>query len=705
MNGDRETRPVDELSATEAAEELERLAHEIFHHDALYYRQDVPELSDADYDALRARNAELEAKFPELVRPNSPRHRIGAAPSEQFAKVTHTVAMLSLDNVFDGEDVIEFLKRVRRFLRLEADEPVAVTAEPKIDGLSIALTYDLGHLILGATRGDGNEGENVTANVLTISDIPKHVGDKDFPTRFEVRGEIYMTHKDFAALNERQQTVGLQTYVNPRNTAAGSLRQLDPKITSGRPLKFFGYAWGDASGLPADTQLGIARALSRWGFPVNPLMRLCESADEMLEAYREIEAQRTSLGYDIDGVVYKVNRLDWQDRLSFVSRSPRWAVAHKFTAEKATTLLRDIEIQVGRTGALTPVAKLNPVTVGGVVVQNATLHNEDDVARKDVRVGDTVIVQRAGDVIPQILGVIKEKRPRNSKPFVFPDRCPVCGRHVVREVNPESGKQDVVRRCTGGLVCPAQAVELLKHFVSRNAFDIEGLGSKQVEAFYEECRVQAPGDIFTLRARDAREKIKLKDKEGWGEQSAANLFDAIDARRSIELERLIYGLGIRHVGETTARLLAKAYATFNAFRAAMGEAAAKQDEAYADLINIDGIGEVMANAIVEFFGEAHNQEVLDKLLGQITPLVFTSDASASPVTGKTVVFTGTLKRMSRAEAKAKAERLGAKVAGSVSKKTDYVVAGPAAGSKLKKAQELGLTVLSEEAWSELIGEG
>jgi DNA ligase (NAD+) len=704
VNDKLQAKPVEKLKPDDAETELERLASELAHHDALYYRQDAPEISDADYDELRRRNEAIETRFPDLVRPDSPSHRVGAAPSEQFAKVSHKVAMLSLGNVFSDDDVVDFLNRIRRFLGLEPDETIEVTAEPKIDGLSIALTYDHGQLVQGATRGDGNEGENVTANVETIAEIPKRVADTDYPELFEVRGEIYMSHADFAALNARQEVAGRQTYVNPRNTAAGSLRQLDPKMTAERALKFFGYAWGEVSALPSDTQMGVAQALQRWGFPVNPLMRLCQSADEMLAAYRDIEAQRATLGYDIDGVVYKVNRLDWQERLGFVSRSPRWAVAHKFPAEQATTVLRDIEIQVGRTGALTPVAKLEPVTVGGVVVQNATLHNEDEIVRKDVREGDTIIIQRAGDVIPQVLSVVEDKRPKDSKPFVFPDRCPACGSHAVREVNPKSGKEDVVRRCTGGLICPAQAVERLKHFVSRSAFDIEGLGSKQIEAFYEEGRVLKPADIFTLKARDDVSQEKLEDREGWGELSAANLFAAIDLRREIELDRLIYSLGVRHVGETTGRILAKSYSTFEAFRAAMVEAGDRQSDAFADLNNIDGIGEVVASAIVEFFAEHHNAEALDSLLAEIAPLPFEMDQTDSPVAGKTVVFTGSLERMSRSEAKARAERLSAKVAGSVSAKTDYVVAGPGAGSKLKKAEELGLTVLSEDAWYELIGE-
>ncbi|GBF25233.1 DNA ligase [bacterium MnTg02] len=696
---------VEDLTEAEARKELARLAKDVARHDRLYYQQDAPAVSDADYDALRARNASIEARFPELARPDSPSQRVGAAPAEHFAKVKHALPMLSLGNAFEDSDVTDFADRVRRFLGLSGDAALDMTAEPKIDGLSISLRYEEGELVLGATRGDGSQGENVTANVRTIGDIPNRVTAKDFPDIFEVRGEIYMTHDDFAALNARQQAAGQQPYVNPRNTAAGSLRQLDTKITAERPLRFFAYAWGEASALPADTQMGVIEAFKRWKFPVNPLMRLCGSVDEMLEVYRTIEGTRATFGYDIDGVVYKVNRLDYQERLGFVSRAPRWAVAHKFPAEKATTRLHDIEIQVGRTGALTPVAKLEPVTVGGVVVQNASLHNEDEIARKDVRIGDTVIIQRAGDVIPQILGPVLEKRPKGAKPFIFPTICPACGSHAVREVNPKTGKEDVVRRCTGGLICPAQAVERLKHFVSRNAYDIEGLGAKQVEAFYKEDRIKSPADIFTLEIRDERAEDKLKDKEGFGDLSVRNLFAAIDTRRTISLDRFIYALGIRHVGETTARVLAKSYGTAEALQEALDTAADKESDAYAELVNIDGIGEVVGEAIVEFFAEAHNQEAVAALLEQVTPDAYEVEETDSPVAGKTVVFTGTLEQVTRSEAKALAERLGAKVAGSVSKKTDYVVAGPGAGSKRKKAEELGVMILSEAEWLELVGEG
>ena len=696
--------PVDRLSEAEAAAELERLAGEIAHHDALYYRQDQPEISDAEYDALRERNAAIEARFPHLVREDSPSVRVGAAPVEAFGKVMHAVPMLSLGNVFDDEGVRDFLERIRRFLGLETVEGLAFTAEPKIDGLSITLRYEKGRLVQGATRGDGYQGENVTANVRTIPDIPKAIRARSFPDPFEVRGEIYMSRAAFQRLNEGQADRGERTFANPRNAAAGSLRQLDPAITASRPLQFFAYGWGEAPELPADTQWGIYRAMADWGFPLNPLAKLTSAVEEMLDTYRDIESGRAGLDYDIDGVVYKLDRLDLQQRLGFVSRSPRYAVAHKFPAEKATTTLRDIEIQVGRTGALTPVAKLEPVTVGGVVVQNATLHNEDEIARKDVRIGDTVIVQRAGDVIPQILGVVEGKRPKGTKRFSFPTVCPACGSHAVREVNPVTGKEDVVRRCTGGLICPAQRVERLKHFVSRNAFDIEGLGEKHIKAFYDDGLIQSPQDIFTLAGRDRRSTTRLEAREGWGETSAAKLFAAIEARRRVKLDRFIYALGIPHVGEITGRLLARAYGSIEAFRDAMLAAARdRAGEAYAELDNIEGIGPTVAEAIADFFAEPHNVEVVDELLREVRPEPLEAIDHASPISGKTVVFTGTLEKMTRPEAKARAERLGAKVAGSVSKKTDYVVAGPGAGSKLKDAERLGLKVLSEDEWLALIG--
>jgi DNA ligase (NAD+) len=698
-----ETKPAANLDEAEAASELKRLATEIAHHDELYYRKDAPEISDAEYDALRARNGEIEARFPHLMRDDSPSLRVGAAPVEAFGKVVHRVPMLSLGNVFDEEGLRDFLDRIRRFLGLQSIDGLAFTAEPKIDGLSITLRYENGKLVQGATRGDGYEGENVTANVRTIADIPKSVAAKAFPSAFEVRGEIYMRHSDFEKLNSEQAKQGLKVFANPRNAAAGFVRQLDPSVTARRPLRFFAYGWGDVERLPADTQWRVYEALSDWGFPVNPFMRLTNSVGEMLETYREIEQRRAGLGYDIDGVVYKINRFDLQERLGFVSRSPRFAVAHKFPAEKATTVLRDIDIQVGRTGALTPVAKLDPVTVGGVVVQNATLHNEDEIARKDVRIGDTVIVQRAGDVIPQILGVVLEKRPKSAKRFVFPDVCPACGSHASREINPNTGKEDAVRRCTGGLICPAQRVERLKHFVSRNAFDIEGLGEKHIKAFYADSVIQSPPDIFTLEKRDMRASSKLAEREGWGENSAKKLFAAIEARRNVRLDRFIYALGIRHVGETTARLLARNYGSAETFLAAMREARAdREGDAFAALDNIEGIGPAVAAAIADFFAETHNVEVVEELLKEVTPAPLEKVVHGSPVSGKTVVFTGTLEHMTRSEAKARAERLGAKVAGSVSKNTDYVVAGPGAGSKLKNAKDLGVAVLTEEEWLKLI---
>jgi DNA ligase (NAD+) len=698
-----ETKPAVDLTVEEAATEHKRLAAEIAESDRLYYQEDAPKLSDAEYDALRQRLEAVEEVFPELAAPESPTQKVGAAPSEKFAKVRHAVPMLSLGNIFDEEEARDFLDRVRRFLKIDAEEAVEVTAEPKIDGLSISLRYEDGKLVTAATRGDGFEGENVTANVETIASIPNRVKAADFPAVIEVRGEIFMSAADFLAMNARQEAGGGKIFANPRNFAAGSLRQLDPSITASRPLQFFAYTWGEAASLPAATQSGVLEAFTRWGFPVNPLTRVCRSVEEMLATYREIETQRATLGYDIDGVVYKINSLDFQRRLGFVSRSPRWAVAHKFPAQKATTILNDIDIQVGRTGALTPVAKLAPVTVGGVVVQNATLHNGDEIARKDIRIGDWVIVQRAGDVIPQILGFVPEKRPADSKPYVFPEICPVCGSNAVREVHPKTGKVDAVRRCTGGLICSAQSVERLKHFVSRNAFDIEGLGAKQIEAFHNDGLINSPADIFTLAERDKGSLKPLKAREGWGAKSAQNLFKAIDERRHIGLDRLIYSLGIRHVGEATAKLLARAYGTFAHFREAMEAARDKESDAYRELNDIDSVGDVVADAIVAFFAEEHNLKALDDLVQHLDIQEFKrADTSASPVAGKTVVFTGTLEKMTRQEAKAMAERLGAKVSGSVSKKTDYVVAGPGAGSKLKNAAELGVTVVTEDEWLALV---
>jgi DNA ligase (NAD+) len=701
-------KPVESLTKAAARAELARLAAAIARHDELYYRRDAPEISDAEYDALVRRNAAIEARFPDLIREDSPSRRVGAAPVEAFGKVRHDVPMLSLGNAFADSDIIEFIERVRRFLRVPAGDPLAVAAEPKIDGLSISIRYQGGRLVQAATRGDGMTGENVMANVMTIREIPHRLAGKDVPDLIDVRGEIYLSHSDFRRLNAAQAEAGDKVFANPRNAAAGSLRQLDSRITARRPLKFFAYAWGAASRLPADTQSGVLDAYERWGLPVNPLRRVCQSADELLAFYRMMGERRAKLGYDIDGVVYKVDRLDYQERLGFVSRSPRWAIAHKFPAEQATTILNDIEIQVGRTGALTPVAKLEPVTVGGVVVSNATLHNEDEIARKDVRIGDTVIVQRAGDVIPQIVGVVLDKRPKGARRFVFPERCPVCDSHAVREVDEKTGKADVVRRCTGGLICPAQAKERLKHFVSRNAFDIEGLGGERIELFFDEDRIGQPADIFTLQRRDAQHPEPLATKKGFGAKSLENLFRAIEARRTITLDRFIYALGIRHIGETTARDLARAFGTVKDFRDAVNAAVkgGHDSDAYRDIDNIEGIGTTVVDALVDFFGEPHNVKAVNDLLAEITVEPYVRPAAvSSPVTGKTVVFTGTLERVTRNEAKAQAERLGAKVAGSVSKKTDYVIAGADAGSKLTKAQQLGVTVLSEDDWLKLIGRG
>ena len=696
--------PVEALSEAQAKAELKRLATLIAHHDALYYRQDAPEISDAEYDALRQRNEAIEKRFPDLVRADSPSKRVGAAPVEGYGKVRHAVPMLSLGNAFDTEDVQQFVERIDRFLGLKGDDKLEFTAEPKIDGLSISIRYTHGRLTEAATRGDGAEGENVTRNVMTIGQIPHELKGRKVPEVIDVRGEIYMAHADFAKLNAEQAAAGAKVFANPRNAAAGSLRQLDPAITAARPLKFWAYTWGEASELPAETQSGVYEAFGKWGLPVNPLVRVCKGADELVAYYEGIGKERAGLEYDIDGVVYKVNRLDLQRRLGFVSRSPRWAIAHKFPAEQAITVLNEIDIQVGRTGALTPVAKLEPVTVGGVVVSNATLHNEDEIARKDVRVGDTVIVQRAGDVIPQIVGVVMEKRPKGTKPFKFPERCPICDSHAVRETNEKTGKVDAVRRCTGGLICAAQRVERLKHFVSRNAFDIEGLGEKSIQAFYDDKLIQSPEDIFTLPARDAKAAERLQEREGWGPQSAAKLFAAIEARRNIALDRFIFALGIRHVGETTARLLARVYGTSENFIAAMTAAAeGKETEAFKELDAIEGIGEVVAEAIADFFAEPHNRRVVEDLLREVSPQPLEAQATSSPVAGKTVVFTGTLEKLTRSEAKAQAEQLGAKVAGSVSKKTDYVVAGADSGSKLTKARELGVTVLDETEWLALTG--
>jgi DNA ligase (NAD+) len=661
---------------------------------------------------LRRRYESLEEQFPDLKSPDSLTQKVGAKVSEKFAKVRHRAPMLSLANGFDDEDVIGFVERIRRFLNLKEEAPLVFTAEPKIDGLSLSLRYERGRLVNAATRGDGAVGEDVTANARTVRDIPNRLKGADAPEVCEVRGEVYLSHADFAEINARQAAAGKPLFANPRNAAAGSLRQLDASITASRPLRFFAYAWGEMSALPADTQCGVVQAFARWGFTTNPLMRRCASLNEMLAHYRLIETERANLGYDIDGVVYKVDDLALQERLGFVSRAPRWALAHKFPAQKAVTVVEAIEINVGRTGSLNPLAKLRPITVGGVVVSNATLHNEDYVRGVggdgqpirdgvDIRVGDMVVIQRAGDVIPKVLDVVLDKRPPDSKPYEFPKICPACGSHAVREVNPRTGKEDAVRRCTGGLICPAQIVERLKHFVSRHAFDIEGLGEQRIEEFYRDGLITRPQDIFTLEARDGQSLKKLKDREGWGETSVKNLFAAIAARRSIPLNRFIYALGVPHIGETTAKLLGKHFGTFEAAKPAADHAS----EAYGDLTSIGGVGEVVADALVEFFKEPHNEEMLDALLREVTPETVEPAAAQSPVAGKTVVFTGSLERMTRDEAKAMAERLGAKVAGSVSKKTDLVVAGPGAGSKLDKAKGFGVQVIDEEAWLALASAG
>jgi DNA ligase (NAD+) len=703
------------LTRAQAKVELKRLALEIESHDKHYYQDDAPKISDADYDALRKRVNAIEARFPEFVTSESPSQKVGAQPSGRFAKAQHAVPMLSLGNAFSDEDVADFVDRIRRFLKLDADEIPAIVAEPKIDGLSLSLRYENGELVRAATRGDGTTGEDVTGNARTIKDIPNTLKGRKIPAACEMRGEVYMLKQDFLILNKKQAEADDTVFANPRNSAAGSLRQKDVSITASRPLKFFAYAWGEMSELPADTQHGMLAWMDKAGFVVNPLTKLCKDIEEVLAFYRRIGEDRASLGYDIDGVVYKIDRLDWQERLGFVSRNPRWAIAHKFAAEQATTILNGIDIQVGRTGALTPVARLAPVTVGGVVVQNATLHNEDyikgigndgDPIRDgvDIRIGDTVVVQRAGDVIPQVVSVVLDKRPKNAKPYSFPQVCPACGSHAVRE------EGEAVRRCTGALICPAQAVERLKHFVSRNAFDIEGLGEKQVQEFFQDGLIMSPVDIFTLQKRDARSTNKLMQREGYGETSVRNLFAAIDARRSIELHRLIYALGIRHVGEGNAKLLARHYGTIDAFRAAMlaaakhGTGEGNTSEAYQDLNDIGGIGEIVADAVVEFFAEPRNVKALGELLREIEVRPAEQPRKSSPVSSKTVVFTGSLTKFTRDEAKAVAERLGAKVAGSVSKKTDYVVAGEDAGSKLTKARELGVAVLSEDGWLKLIGE-
>lgn len=689
-------RSVDHLSPIEARIEHARLTEELSKHDQRYYQEDAPIISDAQYDALRRRYEALEKLFPELVTDQSLTQKVGSKPSEKFAKIKHSIPMLSLGNVFTDDDVSDFVARVRRFLGQAESQQICFTAEPKIDGLSCSLRYERGMFISAATRGDGFEGEDVTANIKTLKEIPLHLTGAP-PEILEVRGEVYMTHEDFQALNLRQQSQSKALFANPRNAAAGSLRQLDAKITATRPLHFFAYAWGAVSQMPAATQAGVLEAFKSYSLPVNPLTRLCCTLEEMLDHFQFIESQRATLGYDIDGVVYKVDSIELQNRLGFVSRAPRWAVAHKFPAEQATTIVRDIEIQVGRTGALTPVARLAPVTVGGVIVSNATLHNEEEISRKDIRIGDTVVIQRAGDVIPQITHVEFSKRPKSAKPFSFPDVCPRCGSAALREIDEKTGVADVVRRCTGSLVCPAQAIERLKHFCSRNAFDIEGLGDKQIEYFYQEGLIETAVDIFTLEERDRESLTKIKNREGFGETSVRNLFHAINARRKIEINRFIYALGIRHIGETNARRLARHFIDFETLRLTASLAKPDTPER-ARIDTIDGVGPVVAEALHDFFSEPHNSRALDALLKEVKLEPMPAVATMSAVSGKTVVFTGALERLTREEAKAQAERFGAKVAGSVSKKTDLLVAGPGAGSKLTTAQALGVEVISEDEW-------
>ena len=703
--------PVDFLTAKQAKAEHARLTAEIAQHDKRYYQDDRPSIADAEYDALRARYNAIEERFPNLRTLESLSLKVGAAPSGKFKKVRHALPMLSLDNAFSDEDVVDFVARIRRFLKLDESEKIAFSAEPKIDGLSMSLRYEGGELTTAATRGDGAEGEDVTANIRTLKDVPQKLKGRNVPKVCEVRGEIYMTKGAFLELNERQKASGGQIFANPRNSAAGSLRQKDPAITASRPLGFFAYAWGEMSDMRADTQTGMIKWFEACGFKTNPLTRLCRSTDELIAFHRKIEEGRAKLDYDIDGVVYKIDRIDWQERLGFVSRTPRWAVAHKFPAERATTVMRDVLITVGRTGVLTPTAQLEPVGVGGVMVSMATLHNEDYIKGvdgrgetlregRDIRIGDTVIVQRAGDVIPQIVDVVIDRRPKDAKPYKFPRKCP-CYLHteVVREET-ATGEEGARARCTGEFACPFQKIEHLKLFCSRRAFDIEGLGEKQIELFFEKEWIREPADIFTLAQRN--KKIRLEDEEGFGETSVRNLFNAIDARRTIALDRFIYALGIRHVGETTALALARGYGSWQAFHDASLKIAKGDAEAAAEMDALDQIGDTVIDAVKAYFAESHNRGIVERLKKQVEVLEAEKPKTDSAIAGKTVVFTGSLEKMTREEAKAQAERLGAKAAGSVSKKTDYVVAGPGARSKLAEAKKHGVKVLTEDEWLKLI---
>jgi DNA ligase (NAD+) len=704
---------VADLTKAQAKVEHMRLALELERHDRRYYQDDAPSVSDAEYDAVRQRFNAVEKRFPEFVSASSPSQKVGAAPSGRFKKVRHAIPMLSLDNAFAEGDVADFVGRIRRFLKLSEEEAIDFSAEPKIDGLSMSLRYEDGELVTAATRGDGAEGEDVTANIRTLEDVPKKLKGHKVPQVCEVRGEVYMTKKAFLVLNKKQIEAGEAPFANPRNSAAGSLRQKDPTITASRPLGFFAYAWGEMADMPEDTQSGMIGWFEHCGFKTNPLTKICHSVEQLIAFHRKIEEQRARLDYDIDGVVYKVDRLDWQERLGFVSRTPRWAIAHKFPAERAMTVLRDIEIQVGRTGSFTPVGKLEPVGVGGVIVQNVTLHNEDYIKGignkgeelregRDIRIGDTVVIQRAGDVIPQVVDVVIDKRPKGTKEFHFPKKCP-CPLHtdVVRE-EIATGEEGSRARCTGEFACPHQKIEHLRLFASRRAFDIEGLGEKQIQFFFEEEWVKEPADIFTLQKRNT--KLKLEEIEGYGETSVRNLFAAIEERRRISLERFIYALGMRHVGETTALALARGYGSWDAFHDACLKVTKDDEEAIAEMDALDQIGETVIASIKAYFGESHNRGIVERLTREVTILDAEKPKSNSVVAGKTVVFTGSLEKMTRDEAKATAERLGAKAAGSVSKKTDYVVAGPGAGSKLAEAKKHGVTVLTEDEWLKMVGE-
>lgn len=702
---------VADLTRVQAKVEHKRLMLEIESHDKAYYQEDAPKIVDSEYDALRKRFNAIEARFPEFITRESPSQKIGAVPSGKFRKVPHAVPMLSLDNAFTEGDVLDFVGRIRRFLKLGEDDRIDLSAEPKIDGLSMSLRYENGELVTAATRGDGAEGEDVTANIRTLEDVPKKLKGRNLPDICEVRGEVYMTKQAFLALNKKQIEAGEPPFANPRNSAAGSLRQKDPSITAARPLGFFAYSWGQMTGMPAGTQSGMIAWFEHCGFKASPLTKICHSVEQLIAFHRKIEEERAALDYDIDGVVYKVDRIDWQERLGFVSRTPRWGIAHKFPAERAMTVLRDIEIQVGRTGSFTPVGKLEPVGVGGVIVQNVTLHNEDYIKGiggdgeqlregRDIRIGDTVIIQRAGDVIPQVVDVVADKRPLDARPYHFPKKCP-CPLHtdVMREET-AAGEEGARARCTGEFACPYQKVEHLKLFASRRAFDIEGLGEKQIEFFFAQEWVREPAEIFTLPARNG--SIKLETHEGYGETSVRNLFTAIEGRRLISLERFIFALGMRHVGETTALALARGYGSWQAFHDTCLEVTRGDEEAIAEMDALDQIGDTVIASVRAYFGESHNRGIVERLTKEVTILDAEQPKSNSVVAGKTVVFTGALERMTRDEAKEMAERLGAKAAGSVSKKTDYVVAGPGAGSKLSEAKKHGVEVLTEDEWLKLI---